>query len=106
MTQERSCAARLSVWLVNWRWALLALGIIATAAAWLPARQLEFDRAIENMFAPQDPLLAPFRLLKRTFGGDEVVLAAYVDPQLLTSDGLKRLGQLTHQLEQVPGVQA
>lgn len=105
MTVPPTFSAHLSTWLVAWRWPLLALGIVAAAAAWLPAQRLEFDRAIDNMFAPNDPLLPPFRLLKRTFGGDEVVLAAYVDPHLLSAEGLKRLGQLTRQLEQVDGVQ-
>jgi uncharacterized protein len=108
-TEDRSppsLSARFCAWLVAWRWPLLALGIVAVAAAWLPAQRLEFDRAIDNMFAPDDPLLVPFRQLKRTFGGDEVVLAAYVDPNLISTDGIARLGQLTKQLEQVDGVQA
>ncbi len=56
------------------------------------------------MFAPDDPALGPYRQLKRTFGGDEIALAAYVDPQLLTSAGLDRLEQLTAKLAKVPGV--
>ena len=37
----------------------------------------EVRNSIENMFAPDDPLLVPYRQLKRTFGGDEIALAAY-----------------------------
>ncbi len=101
---DPSFAARISQWLVEWRWPLLALGIVMTVAAWRPAQRLEFDRAIENMFSPDDPLLPSFRLLKRTFGGDEVVLAAYVDPQLLTAEGLVRQMQLTEAMGRVDGV--
>ena len=43
-------------------------------------RQLSFDQSIENMFAADDPLLVPYRRLTRTFGGNEIALAAYVDP--------------------------
>ena len=85
MMPNPSLAERLSQWLVEWRWPLLALGVVMTVVAWRPAQRLEFDRAIENMFAQDDPLLPSFRLLKRTFGGDEVVLAAYVDPNGQTS---------------------
>ncbi|HEV7225578.1 MAG TPA: hypothetical protein VGN42_22925, partial [Pirellulales bacterium] len=90
--------------LIAWRWPLLALGLCSVAAAWLPAQRLGFDRSIENMFAPDDPLLPPFRQLKRTFGGDEIALAAYVDPDLLGVEGLDRLEKLTKELAAVPGV--
>src|SRR5687767_1980378 len=104
MMPNPSLAERLSQWLVEWRWPLLALGVVMTVVAWRPAQRLEFDRAIENMFAQDDPLLPSFRLLKRTFGGDEVVLAAYVDPQILTPEGLARQKQLTETLAEVDGV--
>lgn len=84
---------------------MLAFGLLATLAAVGPSRRLAFDRSIENMFAPDDPVLEPFRQLKRTFGGDEVALAAYVDGELLTSAGLARLERLAEQLAGVPGVQ-
>ncbi|MDH3718630.1 MAG: MMPL family transporter, partial [Planctomycetota bacterium] len=40
------------------------------------------------------------------FGGDEIVLAAYVDPQLMTPDGFDRVRRLTDQLARVDGVQS
>lgn len=98
-------AQRITRWLIAWRWPLLVLAAALAAAAWLPARNLGFDRSIENMFAPDDPLLPPFKQLKRTFGGDEIALAAYVDPDLLASAGLDRLEKLTEELAAVPGVQ-
>lgn len=97
-------AQSISQLLVAWRRPLLVLAIAAVAAAWAPAQRLGFDRSIENMFAPDDPLLPPFRQLKRTFGGDEIALAAYVDPELLSPAGLDRLERLTKELAAVPGV--
>ena len=97
--------SRLPRLLIRYRWPLLALALTASAAGYLPAQRLGFDRSIENMFAPDDPVLAPFRKLKRTFGGDEVALAAYVDRDLLTPDGLKRLAEITNGLAAVPGVE-
>lgn len=92
--------------LVAWRWPLLAAGLILAALAYGPSQRLEFDRSIENMFAPTDPLLAPYRQSRRTFGGDEIALAAYVDPQLLTDEGLARVDAATKRLKQVPGVES
>lgn len=57
------------------------------------------------MFAPDDPVLGPFQQLKRTFGGDEVALAAYVDRELLLPVGLERLERLAERLAGVAGVQ-
>lgn len=92
--------------IVRWRWPLLGLGILIGALAWLPADRLKFDESIETMFSQRDPLLGPFRQLKRTFGGDEVVLAAYTDPQLMTPAGLARVETLRKELAATPGVQA
>ncbi|HJT33999.1 MAG TPA: MMPL family transporter, partial [Pirellulales bacterium] len=94
-----------SSFLIAWRWPLLAFGLLATLAAVGPSRRLAFDRSIENMFAPDDPVLAPFRQLKRTFGGDEVALAAYVDRDLLMPAGLDRLERLAERLAVVAGVE-
>ncbi|MEX2139821.1 MAG: MMPL family transporter [Pirellulales bacterium] len=92
--------------LIAWRLPLLAVGMALAVASFLPARRLEFDQSIENMFASDDPLLAPYRRLTRTFGGNEVALAAYVDSKLLTESGIERLDQLTATLRKVPGVAA
>lgn len=100
----RTTAQRIADYLVAWRWPCLALAILATALAWPWARELSFDRSIEAMFAADDPLLVPYRQLKRTFGGDEIALAAYVDPELLSPAGLDRLEQLTNKLGGVKGV--
>jgi predicted RND superfamily exporter protein len=106
MTPHRPFTAALIDWLIAWRLPLLMLGIALAAASFLPARRLEFDQSIENMFAPEDPLLVPYRRLTRTFGGNEIALAAYADPKLLTKTGIERLDQLTRQLRAVAGVAA
>ena len=80
--------------------------LVAAAACYVPARQLDFDRTIDNMFAPGDPILEPYHLLKRSFGASEVVLVAYIDPELMTDTGLTRLGRLAAELQRVPGVAA
>ncbi len=58
------------------------------------------------MFAADDPLLEPYRRLKRTFGGNEIALAAYHDANVLTADGIERLRSITDELARVPGVAA
>ncbi|MCL6504084.1 MAG: MMPL family transporter [Pirellulales bacterium] len=86
------------------RWVLFMLGLVVCGGCWYVGSNLTFDRSIENMFAADDPLLAPFKKLRRTFGGSELVLAAYTDAELLTSAGLERLERLTADLAAVPGV--
>ena len=96
--------SKVTKFLIAWRWPLLGLAVLFTALSWLPASRLDFDRSVENMFAADDPLLPPYRLLKRTFRGNEVVMAAYVDDELMTARGYQRLAELTRKLSQVPGV--
>jgi hypothetical protein len=97
---------RLVEFLVAWRYWLLAAGVVLGALAWLPARQMKFDRRIEKMFAEDDPLLAPYRRLKGQFGGNEIVLAVYRDGELLRGDGsgLRRLAEVSRQMSAVRGV--
>ena len=102
----RSYSERFTDWLIAWRAPLLLLGIAMTAAAVVPSRSLHFDRSIETMFARDDPLLEPYEKLKRTFGGNEVVVAVYRDENLFAPDGsgIRRVAELSRKLERVPGV--
>ncbi len=95
---------RITAWLVRWRWVGLLLAGVLCALSWGPSGSLQFDRSIENMFPADHPLLVPFRRAKRIFGGHEIALAAYVDSELLTSQGMERLERLTQSLGEVPGV--
>ncbi len=75
------------------------------AGAWPVAGQLRFERSLESMFPPGDPVLEPFKRLKQLFAGNQVVLAVYRDPRLLSAAGMQRLQGLSQALEKVPGVQ-
>ena len=92
--------------LIDWRYPLLVFGVALAAAAYFPAQQVKFDRSIENMFSPADPILPPYLRLKQQFGGNEVVLAVYEDPELLHPDGrgLKRLAATSARMKKVAGV--
>lgn len=101
---QAGISERITAWLIAWRWPLLILAVALVGIAAGPAGQLGFDRSIENMFAPNDPLLVPYQQVKRTFGGNEIALAAYIDPNLLTPEGMERLAKVTKEMEAVPGV--
>ena len=99
-------AQRTAEWLIRWRIPLLLLGLAMAAAAWFPTRSLTFDRSIVTLFADDDPLLAPYRKLKRTFGGNELLMAVYHDDELFHPDGrgIVRLEQLSERIEAVEGI--
>lgn len=88
------------------RFPLLLLAVVAGVVAFPAAGRLQFDRSIENMFTPGDPILAPYEKLKRTFGGNEIVMAVYDDPGLLSPDGqaVQRLTKISRRLKAVSGV--
>lgn len=94
--------------MVAWRWLLLLAGLLMAMITWAPSRRVDFDRSIENMFAPDDPLLTPYHRLKRLFGGNEIVLAAYADERLFdpSGDGMQRLAEFNREVAQVPGVRS
>ncbi len=92
--------------LIALRWWLLGLAALLAAVALGPSWRVSFDRSIERMFAPGDPLLAPYERLKSKFGGNEIVLAVYADDDLLAADGrgIRRLAKIGERLNQVAGV--
>ena len=94
--------------LIALRIPLFLAAVALAAAAFWPARGIEFDRSVENMFAPGDPLLKPYVKLKRTFGGNEIALAVYADDDFLEPDarGIRRLAELRRKLNDVPGVRS
>lgn len=97
---------RFNEMLIAWRYPLFLLGVLLAIAAWFPAQSIKFDRSIENMFSAADPILPPYLRLKRQFGGNEIVLAVYDDPELLHADGrgLKRLAATSERMKKVAGV--
>ncbi len=97
---------RIANLLIAWRFPLLALALAAAAVAFLPSRQLQFDRSIDSMFAADDPLIGPYHRLKRTFGGNEVVMAVYADPGLFNPDaeGIRRVAEVSQRLKDIEGV--
>ena len=101
-------AQRIIDFLIARRLPLLAVAVAIAVLAFLPARRLQFERSIESMFAPGDPLLETYQQLKRTFGGNEVVLAVYTDPELFHADGrgIRRVAEVSRRLSAVEGVAA
>jgi predicted RND superfamily exporter protein len=99
-------AGRVAGWLVRFRGPLFLLAVALVAGGVERARHLKFSRSIDAMFDRSDPALVPFARMARTFGGGEVVLCAYDDPELFTTAGIDRLAVLTRRLAGEPGVQA
>jgi predicted RND superfamily exporter protein len=91
-------------WLIEQRWWLLALALVLGAAGAYIGRDLQMDRSLERMFAPDDPLLAPYQKLQQAFGKHQIVLAVYRDPKLPTAEGLARVEQLAQAARELPGV--
>ncbi len=93
-------------WIVSMRWPLFGLAVLLGVCAWPAAHRVTFDRSIENMFAPDDPLLVKYQALEEQFGESEIVMAVYKDSRLLDADGqgIQRLTEVERQLLEVPGV--
>ncbi|MEM7312838.1 MAG: MMPL family transporter [Planctomycetota bacterium] len=101
-----SIATSITRYLIRFRYALLVVAGILAICAFYPAAGLELDRTIDSMFSPDSELLAPYKDLKRIFGGNDVVLCVYDDPDFLNEDesGMKRLKSIGRRLKSVPGV--
>lgn len=101
---EQTWQARLARGLVRWKLPLLVLALILGALAIVPAQRLHLDESIESFFAPNDPLLLNFLESKAWFGGDELLLVGYDDPDPLDDEHLGKLRQFAEELSAVPGI--
>ncbi|PHS16442.1 MAG: hypothetical protein COA78_03695 [Blastopirellula sp.] len=92
--------------LISQRWLLLSLAILIGGLSVYFGQQLQFDRSIENMFSADDPLIEPYAKLKKTFGGNEVILGIYRDDNFLNQDrtGIDRLHKVRTEIESLEGV--
>ena len=91
--------------LVRYRVWLLWAAVLLTVLSFPKASQLTLEHSIESLYAPDDPHLLDYRESKSLFGGDEFVIVAYEDPQLLVPEHLDALRAFSDQLSQIPGVQ-
>ena len=94
--------------LIGWRFWLLAVALLIVCAGWWIPTEVDFDRKVANLIADRSGVLEPFLRLKRSFGGNEIVLAVYEDPELLKKDhsGIERLKSIRERLEAVAGVRS
>lgn len=60
------------------------------------------------MFPPGEPVVDAYRKLQQRFGGNDICLAVYRDPELWDADGagLERLEETSQQLAAIDGVEA
>ncbi|SMP65479.1 hypothetical protein SAMN06265222_10958 [Neorhodopirellula lusitana] len=65
---------------------------------------LQVNRQLASMFAPDDPSLADYQNLQATFGGNQVIMLVYDDPDLMSQAGLHRCRKWTHQVESLEAV--
>ena len=87
----------------RWRTILLLIGVVIGAFSLPLSRTLRLDWQLDRMFAPGDPLVSSYHRLEDRFGGNEVVIAVYRDPQLWSpaGEGLERLEVISEQLAKV-----
>jgi len=96
---------RLIDWLIGHRSGALLVALGAFLLALPPSRRLAFDQSIEALYSEANPRLADYLDSKQLFGGDELILVCYRDPELYVAqtdefrdDRLALVAQLADQL--------
>lgn len=102
MSSERRhpILVRLSDRLLRWRKWLFLAALLVTIPALGPADSLKLDESIESFYPPGDPQLQGWVESKQTFGGDEFVMVAYEQPNLLSSANLGDLREFARQFRE------
>jgi predicted RND superfamily exporter protein len=97
---------RLARVLTDYHQGYLSVALVIVVLCVPLANQLELDWRIEGLFPPGDSSVASYQRLQERFGGNQIVLAVYRDPQLwdASGSGLERLAQISQSLAAVDGV--
>jgi predicted RND superfamily exporter protein len=84
----------------------LIVAICLGGGAWMLKGKARFDYSIEGMFTADDTRLLDYQRLKQIFGGVEIVMVVYDDPELFAADGagLRRLEVRSQELARVRDV--
>lgn len=61
-------------------------------------RHVKYEQSLESFFSSDDPAVIDYKKASKAFGNDNIVFVSYDDPDLLTDDGLARLGELAENL--------
>ncbi len=78
--------------------------LLATFLSIPLAGKLRLDESIESMYAPDNPQLKASLASKEAFGGDEFVVVAWKQENLLEQDGLDQIRKFAKTLSEIPGV--
>ena len=93
--------------LVRHRYAAMAVLLLATAGLGVYATRVKADNSVDVWFVQGDPALARYRTFQKTFGNDETVAIAVVDPKgIWRPDVIARLRAVAAQLEAIDGISA
>ena len=88
--------------LVRYRIWLLLASVLLTVLSFAKASRLTLEHSIESLYALDDPHLLDYRESKSLFGGDEFIIVAFPDPDLLLPDRLDALRTFASQLSGAP----
>ncbi|NQU12104.1 MMPL family transporter, partial [bacterium] len=84
-------------------WAVLVLVVGTVLAVWF-ARAVQIDTSLKALMVEDDPAVADYQETCDRFGIDSVTVVYLGSPDLFTPERLTALGQLTEELQSVPGV--
>lgn len=101
--------------LVNYRNILLLAAVLVSCCAIPIAKQLSFNQSIESFFPTDNPDIRLLQRSRREFGGDEFVVIAWKQPDLITRDeerslpslsesAASRISLLAEELDAIPGI--
>ena len=94
-----------AVWLYDHSRQAVAVCLLLSALAAVPALNVGVDTAVQNWFTEGDPALQRYEQFQNTYGNDEVVLVALQRPDgVLTPEGLAMQQTAVENLRPLEGV--
>jgi hypothetical protein len=97
--------ARLSLWIIKYRFALLLITFVVTVFMAYKAKKVELTYDFVKVIPEQDQDYIYFKKFRQTFGEDDnILVVGFEDTTIFGLDKFKKFYELAHDIQQIEGI--
>lgn len=88
-------------WIVRNRWLVIFMIVLISALSALSLRRAVIATSFQRMLLGESPAYASYQARAEVFGGDELLVVSYADPEPLAAESVARLERAVSRLSEV-----
>ena len=84
---------------MRWPSMVIVLSVIAVSSSMFLVSDLKINNSVDVFFDKQSPSFTEFQKWKQQFGSDQIVVIAFADEDIFTSENLTLISRVTKKIE-------